>query len=61
MRETATKTVSGGIQVGRVVPDFDLATYEPAERNFGTFRLGDQKKAGRWTILFFYPADFTFV
>ena len=27
----------------------------------GKFRLADQKRAGRWTILFFYPADFTFV
>ncbi len=56
-RESATC----GIQVGQLVPDFELATYLPGERDFGTFRLAEQKKARRWTILFFYPADFTFV
>lgn len=49
------------IQVGSKVPDFALETYDPSSGNFGNFSLEEQKKAGRYTILVFYPADFTFV
>ena len=48
-------------RVGETVPDFTLTTYEPKAKNFGEFKLADARKAGSWTILFFYPADFTFV
>ena len=47
--------------VGDAVPDFKLATFDPTEKNFGEFSLETARKAGKWTILFFYPADFTFV
>ena len=47
--------------VGQKVPDFTLDTYEPSKGDFGQVSLADQKKNGRWTVLFFYPADFTFV
>ena len=49
------------IQVGSEVPDFTLNTYEPKSGDFGEVSLSELKKAGKWTILFFYPADFTFV
>ena len=49
------------VLVGQLVPDFTLETYEPATGHFGTFSLAEAKRAGKWTILFFYPADFTFV
>ena len=57
MPETAT----GGLRLGQEVPDFEIDTYEPAKGDFGKFSLAEQKKNKRWTILFFYPADFTFV
>jgi len=47
--------------VGAVVPDFEMETYEPAQGDFGKVSLADIKKAGKWAILVFYPADFTFV
>jgi peroxiredoxin (alkyl hydroperoxide reductase subunit C) len=47
--------------VGQDVPDFEMETYNPAESAFGTFSLAEQKKNGKWTVLVFYPADFTFV
>lgn len=50
-----------GIQVGQQVPDFTIATYLPTEKDFGEFCLAENMKAGKWSILFFYPADFTFV
>jgi len=49
------------VKVGQQVPDFELKAYNPESHNFESVTLADQKKAGKWTILFFYPADFTFV
>jgi len=47
--------------VGQDVPDFTLTTFEPKKGGFGEFKFAENKKAKRWTVLFFYPADFTFV
>lgn len=47
--------------IGDMVPDFKLETYEPAKGDFGEISLKDLKAAGKWTILLFYPADYTFV
>jgi alkyl hydroperoxide reductase subunit AhpC len=49
------------IQVGQKVPDFTLETCEPVREDFGQFSLKEAREAGKWTLLFFYPADFTFV
>ncbi len=57
MCEEKEKTLT----VGERVPDFDLETFDPASMKFGRFRLADAVGEGRWTVLVFYPADFTFV
>jgi peroxiredoxin (alkyl hydroperoxide reductase subunit C) len=49
------------LRIGQTVPDFQLNTYDPAAQDFAVFDLEAQRKAAKWTILFFYPADFTFV
>lgn len=49
------------ITPGEKVPVFELETFEPAACKFGRFSLGDAMKNKKWTILVFYPADFTFV
>ena len=49
------------LRLGQKVPEFDLTTYDPVSNEFGTFSLARQITDKRWTILFFYPADFTFV
>jgi alkyl hydroperoxide reductase subunit AhpC len=49
------------LQVGDTVPDFSLTTYEPTTKGFGEYKLGEAMKNGKWTMLFFYPADYTFV
>jgi alkyl hydroperoxide reductase subunit AhpC len=49
------------IQVGQIVPEFEMETYLPKTQGFGKFSLAEAKKAGKWTVLVFYPADFTFV
>ena len=49
------------VQVGELVPDLDVPVYLPESNDVGSIRLKDLQTAGKWTILFFYPADFTFV
>jgi len=49
------------IRVGQTVPDFKMETYEPTKGDFGEISLSELTAAKKWTILFFYPADFTFV
>ncbi len=58
---TRSETLTETIQVGSAVPDFTLNTYEPSSGDFDEVSLADLKSSGKWTILFFYPADFTFV
>lgn len=50
-----------GCNVGATVPDFTLETFDAAKGDFGEFSLETQRKNKKWTIFFFYPADFTFV
>ena len=50
-----------GLSVGQNVPDFEMDTFEPGTGKFGTFRLADARDRKKWTVLVFYPADFTFV
>lgn len=49
------------LQVGQAVPDFKIETFEPSKGDFGEISLEALKANKKWTILFFYPADFTFV
>jgi NADH-dependent peroxiredoxin subunit C len=49
------------LKIGQKVPSFELETYDPIEEDFGTFSFDKAKADKKWTILFFYPADFTFV
>jgi peroxiredoxin (alkyl hydroperoxide reductase subunit C) len=50
-----------GLRVGQAAPDFKIETFEPSKGDFGEVGLAAQKAAKKWTVLFFYPADFTFV
>ena len=49
------------VGVGDEVPPFQLETFEPSNGGFGMVSLETLKQEGKWTVLFFYPADFTFV
>lgn len=52
---------AGGVRLGQKVPDFEMETFEAGTGKFGKFSMATQRQKGRWTLLFFYPADFTFV
>jgi len=49
------------VMVGCEVPNFEMEVYDPVNRKFGKISLEELKKQGKWTVLVFYPADFTFV
>lgn len=49
-----------GVRVGQKVDNFKAQAVLP-NGEFGEVSLEENIKAGKWTILFFYPLDFTFV
>ncbi|MCM8795866.1 MAG: peroxiredoxin [Candidatus Omnitrophica bacterium] len=49
------------ITIGQKIPDFELDVYLPDKKDFGKIKFSDIFKKGKWLILFFYPADYTFV
>lgn len=49
------------VRVGEQVPNFKMEVFNPANHSFETVSLDELKKKKRWTVLFFYPADYTFV
>jgi peroxiredoxin (alkyl hydroperoxide reductase subunit C) len=49
------------VKMGQPVPDFEFNCYDPVAHDFPKISLSQIKEEGKWTILFFYPADFTFV
>jgi len=48
-------------RVGQPVPNFEMDVFDPKKHEFGRISLAELKKQGKWTILVFYPADYTFV
>lgn len=46
--------------VGKQAPDFRMEAVLP-DKSFGKVSLEDIKAQDKWTVLFFYPMDFTFV
>lgn len=54
----------GPCAVGKPAPEFDMEAVLPGGEGmsrFGRISLEDIKKSGRWTVLYFYPRDFTFI
>ncbi|MGV3772739.1 MAG: peroxiredoxin [Verrucomicrobiales bacterium] len=49
------------VSVGSEVPNFEMEVYNPVEREFSKISLNEIKAQKKWTLLVFYPADFTFV
>ena len=51
--------MEGNVFIGKEVPDFEVEAYIPEKDDVAKLRLSDFK--GKWVVVFFYPADFTFV
>ncbi len=47
------------LSVGDTVPNFEFEVYNPEKDDIEKVSIKDYE--GKWLILFFYPADFTFV
>lgn len=47
------------VKIDTVAPNFDLPAYDPIKDDETQISLENMK--GKWTVLFYYPADFTFV
>ena len=45
--------------VGKKAPEFALKAYDQLKKDYIDVKLEDYK--GKFVVLFFYPADFTFV
>ena len=50
-----------GARIGAPVLPFSMDAYDPKEGFFATVSLDALKEQKKWCVLFFYPADFTFV
>lgn len=48
-------------RIGKEVEDFKMEVYDPEEGGFGEVELKTLREGGKWVVLVFYPADFTFV
>lgn len=53
--------MSDCLAIGQIVPNFEMEVFDPNKSDFGKITLDDIRARRAWTILFFYPADFTFV
>jgi peroxiredoxin (alkyl hydroperoxide reductase subunit C) len=53
--------MSETLRVGQNVPDFEMEVFEPVKGEFGKRSLAELKQQQKWTVLVFYPADYTFV
>ncbi|MDW8096361.1 MAG: redoxin domain-containing protein [Aquificaceae bacterium] len=49
------------VKVGQKVPNFEMEVYDPKTVGFAKVSLEDLLRERKWVVLFFYPADFTFV
>lgn len=49
------------LNIGDVVPDLTIEAFDPTKTDFTEVTLESIKKKKKWTVLFFYPGDFTFV
>ncbi|MFQ5952205.1 MAG: peroxiredoxin [Candidatus Omnitrophota bacterium] len=49
------------LKIGDKVPDFEIDVYFPDKKDFSKLKFSDVAKQGKWLVLFFYPADYTFV
>ena len=53
--------MSESVQVGQSVPDFEMDVFDPVRGDFSKISLAILKKQKKWSVLIFYPADYTFV
>jgi peroxiredoxin (alkyl hydroperoxide reductase subunit C) len=53
--------MSDSVKVGQQVSDFEMDVFDPVRGDFAKISLSNLKQQKKWTVLVFYPADYTFV
>jgi len=51
--------IESTVKIDEQAPSFSMPFYDPKTKDQGHMDLSDLK--GKWSVLFYYPADFTFV
>ena len=59
MQETVCTSVNWCARIEDTLPNFDLTLYNPLTDDVEKKTINDFR--GKWLVLCFYPADFTFV
>lgn len=49
------------LQIGHLAPSFTAPAWDPAQPEKMDHKISLEDYRGKWTLLFFYPLDFTFV
>ncbi len=49
------------LQVGQPAPEFSAPAWDPSQPDNMAHHISLEDNKGKWTLLFFYPLDFTFV
>jgi len=58
---SVTASVVTPLQIGQRIKDFAFGTYNPVGNQFEEHNLFQYLLQKKWIVLYFYPADFTFV
>ncbi len=61
MQEANENKDSCSARLGQKIKDFRFSTYNPETDSFEEHSFSEYSLLRKWIILFFYPADFTFV
>lgn len=61
MQEANENKKSGSAMLGQKIKDFTFSTYNPETDSFEEHSFSEYSLLRKWIILYFYPADFTFV
>lgn len=58
---TAELSFTPPLQIGKKIKDFSFSTYNPENDSFEEHTFSRFLAHQKWLVLYFYPADFTFV
>ena len=61
MNSHDTDNNNKSLKLGEKIKDFTFSTYNPVTDSFEEHTFSEYSLARKWLVLFFYPADFTFV
>lgn len=61
MHDTNENLKSCPVELGKKIRDFTFSTYNPCTDSFEERSFSEYSHTGKWLVIYFYPADFTFV